>query len=439
MAESEEKPTQYISIEELENQYHPEDIARYIITLPTDEQVHILEKLPIDIVAEVFVELDEYLQSKLFSLLSNMRATLLLHSLSPDDATDILRTLEPSTRRALLQSLPVQEAKELRKLISFSEDTAAGLMNTEIVILNKNLTAGEAIHHILTAMQEEKEIPYYAYIVDDNGILCSVLSLRDILLMKAHARLSTKISDKPLITLRSDTPDKDVLKLMNHYNFKALPVIDEEQKVLGVITYEDIVDLLQDEGHEMMLGMVGVSTDETVDTPWLTSTKARLPWLFVNIFTSSCAAYVISFFENDIAQLAILAVLMPIVANQSGNTGQQSLAVILRQLATEKFNLHGATFIISRECKIGLLAGIVIAFFSGISLFLITKDSALSLVFGASLILDMFIGALIGASIPLILRKLGRDPAHASSIFLTMVTDSAGFFIFLGLASIFLL
>ena len=438
MAKFQEDTTHYIPIEELENQYHPEDIAAYILTVPIDEQVHILEQLPIELAAEVFVELDEYLKAKIFVFFSNTRATLLLHSLSPDDAADILRELEPSTRRALLQSLPIEDARELRKLISFSEDTAAGLMNTEIVILNKNLTAGEAMHHILTAMQEEKEIPYYAYIVDDDDILCGVLSLRDVLLMKAYARLSTKLSDKPLITLSSDTPDKEVVKLMDHYNFKALPVIDGEGKVLGVITYQDI-EHLQDEGHDMMLGMVGVSTDETVDTPWLISTKARLPWLFVNVFTSSCAAYIVSFFENDIARLAILAVLMPIVANQSGNTGQQSLAVILRQLATERFNLNRALFTIARECKIGLLAGIIIAIFASLSLFLLTDDRALSFVFGASLILDMFIGALIGASIPLILRQLGRDPAHASSIFLTMITDSAGFFIFLVLASIILL
>ena len=439
MVESEEKNIHYVPIEELESQYHPEDIAIYITTIPIDEQVRVLEQLPVELTAEVFIELDEYLQSKIFAFFSNMRATLLLHSLSPDDAANILRTLEPSTRRSLLHSLPIEEARELRRLMTFSENTAAGLMNTEIVILNKNLTAGEAIHHMLTAMQQEKEIPYYAYIVDDDGILCGVLSLRDVLLMKAYAQLSTKLSDKPLITLYSDTSDKEVIKLMDHYNFKALPVIDGEGKVLGVITYQDIEHLVQDEGHEMMLGMVGVSTDESVDTPWLNSTKARLPWLFVNVFTSSCSAYVVSFFENDIAHLAILAVLMPIVANQSGNTGQQSLAVILRQLATEQFNLHRAFFAISRECKIGLLAGFAVAIFASLCLFWMTQSYTLSLVFGASLILDMFIGALIGSSIPLILRQLGRDPAHASSIFLTMITDSAGFLIFLGLASVFLL
>lgn len=439
MSESEENTAQYISIEDLESQYHPEDIAIYLSTIPIDEQVRVLEQLPIELAAEVFVELDSYLQSKIFGFFSNIRATLLLHSLSPDDAADILRTFDSSARRTLLQSLPADEAKSLRKLMSFNEHTAAGLMNTEIVILNKNLTAGEAIQHIHIAMQEEKEIPYYAYIVDHKGILCGVLSLRDVLLMKAHALLSTKLSDKPLITLYSDTLDRDVVKLMNHYNFKALPVIDDEGKILGVVTLEDIEHLTQDEGHEMMLGMVGVSTDETVDTPWLISTKARLPWLFVNMFTSSCAAYIVSFFESDIAQLAILAVLMPIVANQSGNTGQQSLAVILRQIANENFNLQRSLTSIYRECRIGLLAGCVIALFTSLCTFLITKNQNLSLVFGASLILDMCIGALVGASIPLILRQLGRDPAHASSIFLTTATDSAGFFIFLGLASVFLL
>lgn len=437
--EPEENTTTSISIEELQSQYHPEDIATYINSISLEEQVHILETLPIEIVAEVFVELDSYLQYKIITFFSNTRATLLLHSLSPDDAADILRNIDITHRRALLQLLPTDEARALRKLISFSDDTAGGLMNTEIVILNKNLTAGEAIHHIHTAMQEEKEIPYYAYIVDDDGILCGVLSLRDILLMKAYSVLATTLPDKPLITLYPSTPDKEVVKLMEHYNFRALPVIDEEGKVLGVITSEDIEHVIQDEGHEMMLEMVGASADDTVDTPWLTSTKSRLPWLFVNIFTSACSAYVVSLFEEGIAQLAILAVLMPIVANQSGNTGQQSLAVVLRQIANESFNLNRALSAIWRECKIGLLAGFFVAILASLCIFWVQENHALALVFGGALLLDMFIGALFGASMPLILRQLGRDPAHASSIFLTMATDSAGFFIFLGLATIFLL
>jgi magnesium transporter len=185
--------------------------------------------------------------------------------------------------------------------------------------------------------------------------------------------------------------------------------------------------------------MVGAGQDESVDTPWLQSVLMRLPWLLVNMFNSALTAGIVYLFDGSIAQMAVLAVFMPMVANQAGNTGQQALAVIIRQLATEKFERRRARQAVFREGKIGLLNGLLLGALVWTGVFFLTRNAALAAVMVGALILDMILGALAGASIPLLLKALGRDPAQASSIFLTAITDGAGFFLFLGLATAFLL
>ncbi|MBR3880887.1 MAG: magnesium transporter, partial [Mailhella sp.] len=198
------------------------------------------------------------------------------------------------------------------------------------------------------------------------------------------------------------------------------------------------LDIILEEASSDMLGMVGAGQDETVDTPWTRSVHIRLPWLVINMCTSSLSAFIVSLFEGSIAEMALLAVLMPMVANQAGNTGQQALAVMIRQLATESFDAKRSWGAVIRESKIGLGTGLVMALLAYLGVLLLSGNSLLAFVMGFSLLLDMFLGAIAGGAIPLILRALGRDPAQASSIFLTALTDSGGFFIFLGLATFFL-
>ena len=208
---------------------------------------------------------------------------------------------------------------------------------------------------------------------------------------------------------------------------------------MGVVTHDDVIDILQDEASADMLGMVGAGQDEDVDPPWLQSVKLRLPWLVINMLNSTVSALIVYMFEGTIAQMAFLAVLMPMVANQAGNTGQQALAVMIRQLATERFDSRKAWTAVLREGKIGLLTGIIVALCAVCGVGGLTRNLHLAGVMGGALLMDMVLGAVAGGSIPLILRALGRDPAQASSIFLTALTDGAGFFIFLGLATLILL
>jgi magnesium transporter len=219
----------------------------------------------------------------------------------------------------------------------------------------------------------------------------------------------------------------------------ALPVVDFDGKLLGVVTHDDVIDIIHEEHSEDMLGMVGAGHDETFDTPWKRSVVMRLPWLVINIATASLSAWVVHQFEGTISQMAILAALMPIVANQAGNTGHQSLAVMIRQMAMERFDRKEAWIAVLRESKIGTANGFMVSVLAMAGVYMITLNWQLSLVLAIALGLDMLLGNVVGALIPIVLRELGRDPAQASSIFVTMITDAAGFLTFLGLAAVFLL
>ena len=310
-------------------------------------------------------------------------------------------------------------------------------MNTDIITVPLEATVDDAIQLIRSEL-EEKEMPYYVYVVDECEILEGVISLRNLMLARPGTPLAEMVNRQDVIAVQYDADKEEVARQLAHYNFICLPVVDREEHLMGVITHDDVLDIVLEEASSDMLGMVGAGQDETVDTPWTKSVHIRLPWLVINMCTSSLSAFIVSLFEGSIAEMALLAVLMPMVANQAGNTGQQALAVMIRQLATESFDSKRSWGAVVRESKIGLGTGIVMALLAYLGVLLLSGNNLLAFVMGFSLLLDMFLGAIAGGAIPLILRYIGRDPAQASSIFLTALTDSGGFFIFLGLATLFL-
>ena len=381
---------------------HPADMADHLENLSLEKQVSTLSRMSKEDAAEALAELDENMAVDVLENLDDDVAAQIIAEMSPDDAADVLDELDEDHRDALLEKLDREDSEELRNLLNFDPDSAGGVMNTELILLEKNFTADEAIAHIRSEM-EDKESPYYAYVVDEHQVLVGVLSLRDLML----ARPGT--------------------------------VVDNEGHILGVVTYDDIMDIMHEEASADMLGMVGADPEESVDTPWLESVRKRLPWLFVNMINSALSASVVYMFEGSIAQMAVLAVLMPMVANQAGNTGQQALAVMIRQLATDRFDQKKAWMAVVREGKIGIVTGMAMAVVAFFAAWWFTGLPMVGAVMGGALLCDMLLGAVAGGSIPLIFRALGRDPAQASSIFLTTITDGAGFFIFLGLASLFIL
>ena len=417
---------------------HPADVAEQLENLTLGEQIDLLAGLPPEEAAEAVAELDEHIRVEILENLSPDAAAALVGEMSYDDAADVLDELDEDHSDSLLSKMESEDAAEIRHLMAFDPETAGGIMNTEVLILDENLSADQAIKQLREDI-EDKEIPYYAYIVGYFHNLKGVLSLRDLLLLPPGISLEIAVGRQDLITVTYDTPKEEVARLISHYNFMALPVVDYEGRLIGVISHDDIIDVIQDIASEDLLGMVGAGQDESVDTPWRDSVRMRLPWLLVNLVNSALSASVVYLFDGSITQMAILAVFMPMVANQAGNTGQQALAVIIRQLAFDRFEKGKALEAVMREVKIGLINGCILGVIAAAASALFTQNITLGLVMGAALLLDMLLGALAGAGIPLVLKRIGRDPAQASSIFLTALTDGAGFFLFLGLATLFLL
>ncbi len=416
---------------------HPVDVAEHIEQLPFSEQLDLVKSMSPDDAAEALAELDEEHAGDVLESLSVGEAAAILNEMSPDDAVDVLYDMEEDQRENILDQLPKEDAEELRSLLSFDSETAAGIMNTEMLLLHYNCTADDLILQIRES-DDYAETVYYAYLVDDSDILFNVISMRDLMRLPRKQILSEILVKQDIISIPYDMHQKDVGHLFAKYNYHSLPVVDREGRVLGIITHDDIIDIIQDEASADMLGMVGAGQDEDVDTPWFDSVKMRLPWLIVNLCTSSLSAFVVYLFDGTIAQMATLAVLMPLVANQSGNTGQQALAVMIRQLAVESFDRKRTIKAVFREVRIGIFVSMFFALIAFLGVGFIFKNYDLALVMSLALIIDIILGATAGASIPLVLRALGRDPAQASSIFLTAVTDCTGFFVFLGLSSIFL-
>ncbi len=417
---------------------HPADMADHIENLSLEKQVCVLRHLPKEDAAEALAELDENVAVDVLENLDPDTAAQIIAEMSPDDAADVLDELDEDHRDALLDKLEKEDSEELRNLLSFDPDSAAGVMNTEIILIDEDISVDDAILKIRNEM-EDKESPYYAYVVDKYDTLVGVLSLRDLMLSRPGTLIQDALLNHSVISVPYDMEKGEVASLLSHYNFMAIPVVDHQGHIMGVVTYDDILDIIHDEASADMLGMVGADPEETIDTPWKESVRKRLPWLMINLFNSAVSASVVYMFEGSIATMAVLAVLMPMVANQAGNTGQQALAVIIRQLATDRFDAKRSWLAVLREGKIGFITGSIMSVCASLAVWAFTKNIALGLVMGGALLCDMTLGAIAGGSIPLIFRALGRDPAQASSIFLTTITDGAGFFIFLGLATLFLL
>jgi magnesium transporter len=422
---------------ELESQ-HPADAAETIEGLDISDQVKFIKQLPIKDAAASIAEMDDLDQQALIASLNRGLGAQILEQMAPDDATDLLEGLDEDLRKALLSRVPAEDRAELKTLLTFDPDTAGGVMNTEVVILEQDLNADQAIAKIREEV-EDKEIPYYAYLTDGKDRLVGVVSLRDVLLAKRGVTLKELIKTQNLITVGYNIDKEEVAHLIAHYNLLALPVVDFGNRLLGVVTVDDVIDIIHEEASEDMQTMVGAGADETTDSPVGFSVRKRLPWLIINVINSAIAAYVVHIYNETIAAMAILAALMHVVSNQAGNTGQQALAVMIRQLAMEKFDRKKAWVAVLRELRIGMINGVLISLMVLAAIFLFTGDFKLAACMGIALIFDMLIGAFSGAAIPLVLKEIGRDPAQASSIFLTTITDAVGLWSFLGLAGWMLL
>ena len=374
----------------------------------------------------------------------------LLHTLSPEDIAQVLQELPSDDaalfvekfpgeiRERLLDLMKIEASTDVQELLSFAEYTAGRIMTPDVFALSEDLTVGEAVSAIQKA-SSDIELVFYLYIVDDRSHLVGVVSLRQLLLVPPTTPLK-KIMSSDVISVRTETDQEEVARIVARYNLLGVPVVDEENKLVGVVTVDDVLDVIREEATEDIYALAGVSSDDNALSAPIRSVRLRMPWLLVNLATAILASTVVHFFEGTIAKVTVLAALMPIVAGMGGNAATQTLAVIVRGLALGEVTWENARRVIIKESLVGFANGIATGLVAALVVWLwygpTAKMALIGGIIALAMVNNMLIAGVAGTAVPLILKRLKADPALASTVFVTTCTDIGGFLSFLGIATL---
>ena len=419
----------------------PADAADTLESLDGTKAAEVLENMDIELAAEALAEMLRPLgQAVLEDLIeaNSPSAAGLLEAMAPDDATDLLQELDPARCEELLVLMSAARAALIRELLGYDVESAGGMMTTDFLSIREEMSVAEATDAIRRSVADDGT--HFAFVTDWEGHLRGIISLRRLLLASPGERIGA-ICNRELNAIPPNLDREAVVHEFEKYDFLVLPVVDSEQRLLGVVEVDDVIEIIRAESTEDAQLMVGAGAEEAVFSSTGDKLKGRFPWLFVNLLTSSLAAIIVFQFDGLIAEIAILAVLMPVIANQAGNAGQQSLAVTLRGIVLDQLGTRGAIPIVLREGLVGLVNGFIGGLIIGgvITIIGILGGSPhwqLGLIAGISMTCSLAIGTLAGAALPIMTKRFGADPATASTIFLTMITDSMSFLVFLGLAAL---
>lgn len=419
---------------------HPADLAQ-IFTELGDKDRHTAFNVLVDrnstLAMESVSELGPEKGAELLALRSAEDIARLAQEIPSDDAAALIDQLPEELSAAVLDLIKPKPGGGVSELLEYEEQTAGRLMNPNVFALSEDLTAGEAI----TALQTSRDVEmvFYLYVVDSRRHLVGVVSLRRLLLVAPDTPLK-RIMTTEVYSARVDTDQEEVAKQVASYNLLALPVVDAENKLVGLITVDDVIDIIKDEATEDVLRLAGVSVDDSVMMPPSASLRKRLPWLQINLVTAFIAAYVVGLFTTTIKAAPIIAAYMPVVAGMGGNAATQTLAIVVRGLALGELTWSNARQAVMKEGLVGLGNGVATGAVGALIVWATSPDHdwVLGLVLGMAMMINMFVAATAGTLIPLGLRALKVDPALASSVFITTFTDVFGFFSFLGLSTLLL-
>ncbi|MFC1857571.1 magnesium transporter [Thermodesulfobacteriota bacterium] len=415
-------------------EHHPRDAAVSFETLELAEAVQIIKKLPVRTIAVLVERLTSQKAGIILEHLDLVPLSELLSILPPKVASSALQHMDDKKRETALEGLPEKFKRQLQELLQYSPDTAGGMMEPRVTSIPLDLTVQGAIAYFRKA---PRQTLYYLYVTDEAGKLVGVLNMRDLLLGSPRNPVE-KLVNRNVFSVPETMTRDEVITLMRRHRFLAVPVVDSEGRLVGVIRHDEALRASQLEAFEDMQKMFGAGSDERALSPVSIAIKRRLPWLIVNLLTAFLAAAVVGLFEGTIQKVTALAVLLPIVSGQGGNTGAQALAVVMRGLALREILSGMANRVIVKEVLAGLINGVAIAVLTAAAVWVWAANVGLSLVIGLAMIVNMAAAGLSGATIPLVLKALNRDPAQSSSIFLTTVTDVVGFAAFLGFAALFM-
>ena len=426
------------SLKVLLSEYHASEIAILFEGLPQEAREHIINILPADIASEVISEMDSEIHpEKILGNLAPEKRSEIVEELDYDDATDIISQLPEQQQLEILEGLDEEDASHIRTLLSYDEDTAGGLMNTQVLKVNSSLTKKEALDEIIRLSEEIEEF-YTINVVDNYNRLVGIVSLKDIIKSKYTVHIRELVKDD-FVFVMADTDQEEVAKLLSQYNLTSIPVVDDHMHLLGRITFDDVIDVLQEENTEDILKISGVSEDEELSGNWKEAVKSRLPWLILNLGTAFLASSVIRHFEPTISRVVILSGYMTMIAGMGGNAATQALAVTVRRISLSDLTDKQAYQTVFKELTVGLINGAVNGFIVFIFALIYDGNPLLGLVIFLAMTGNLLIAGITGASIPLLLKRIGIDPAIASSIIITTFTDVFGFLLLLGLASRLLL
>ena len=415
---------------------HAADLADLIEALEPDERVTLIAALGKSFDVEALAELDEGVRDQIMEALPNEVIASAIEKLDTDDAAYVIEDLDPADKEEILAKLPSAERVALDRALEYPEDTAGRLMQTEFVAVPEFWSVGHTIDH-LRAGRGLPEDFVDIYIVDPLMHLKGIVPASRVLRHRPDRKVAEIMRD-PDTTFRVTDDSDDISFKFKQYNLIAAPVTDENGRLVGMLTIDDVVDVIEEEAEEDILHLGGVDAEETIsDTVWKT-TRSRFTWLLLNCGTAVLASWVISWFDATIHQMVALAVLMPIVSSLGGNAATQTMTVAVRALATRNLSSINALKVILRECAVGLINGLIFACIIGLFSFWWFGSDKLGLVIAAAMIINLIAAALAGILMPLALDRLDIDPAVASGVFVTMVTDVVGFFAFLGLAALWI-
>ena len=415
---------------------HPSDVANLIENLSYDTRVKLIEIESFNIAPEIFIELNESIQGEVLKLLSINSIANIIKRLESDDAVSILENIEIEKKNLILDKLPPKDRFLLEEGLSYPEDSAARIMQREFTAIPSDWTVGQTIDYL----RESNDLPQEfleIFIVDNDFKPIGIVPSSRVLRTPREFKMNSILREMPvLISVNMDK--EEVGHTFENYNLVSAGVVNKNNKLVGMITADDVVTVVQEEAEEDVLRLAGVGDEEITDTVFV-KTKRRFNWLLINLATALLASWVISIFGAEIEKVVALAFLMPIVASMGGNAGMQTLAVTIRAIATKELSSSNINQIIGKEFFIGVLNGIIFAVITGVVVHLWFKQIDLSIIIAASMVLNMIVAGLFGILIPVTLKKMNIDPALASSVFVTTVTDVIGFLSFLGIGSLMFL
>ena len=414
----------------------PADFAEEVDDLDDEDIKKLQDLLDIDQLAELMEEADDDLRQRIARLLKDEVLLKIFEKMSKDDIVDILGDMETGRRKRILNQMKSGDRRIIHTLLQYPDDSAGGIMTTEYIALREDRTCAEALD-IIRDIGPKTEVIEEIFITDEHRKLVGYVDLRDLLSAPRNTKLR-EIMDDQVVSVEPETDQEEVAQIVSKYDLQAVPVVSKKAMILGIITVDDIIDVLQEEHDEDIAHLGGVSAEEGMDTKWIDSVRLRLPWLVINLLTAFLASFTVKIFEGTIAKAVALSATMTIVSGMGGNAGTQTMSILVRELASGSLNFKEDWRALMKEILLGVVDGAAIGLITGVVVAIFYGNVYLGLIIFLAMIGNLVVAGIFGFAVPVVLDHFKIDPALASSIFVTTATDVLGFFIFLGLASLFL-